>query len=451
MNELPTEFLVIALMLVFNAVFAAYEMALASVSKPRLRHLLETNAAGSASALFMKDRLEASLSLIQLGITLAGAIAAAIGGAGINEYLAPLMQAGLGISKGAAEALGLALFVLPLSFFTIIFGELVPKVFAIENKEFILLKLSPLFRALYLLLLPVLLVFEAVIKALITAANLVLPAKKRYHERAALTELRLAATQARAESLIGKMEEKIVNAAVTLSLRKVEELLVPVSALSYLPAGMPLPDALVRAHMDLHTRFPVTRLDGAPAEVIGYVNFKDIINALKMETPSADVAGITRPIEKIPAGTAAPRALEDLIAKGAHLAVVTGGGGEVIGLLTLEDLIGQLVGPIKDEYDRLPSYLYAAGGGLIAGGGADMAEVMRKLDLAPDTGNITLAAWLEKRLGRPPRGSEIHKFGRVDILVRKTRRHKVSEAFIKKVGDIVPREEAAFDGRKKLK
>ncbi len=434
MNGFTTEIIVIAVMLVFNAGFAAYEMALASVTKARIRHLKEKNAPGSASAQFMKDRVEASLSLIQIGITLAGAAAAATGGAGINEYIAPILQARYAITEGAAEAVGLALFVLPLSFVTIIFGELVPKVFAIENKEFILLTFSPFFRGLYLLFYPMLFVFELIIKGIMALANAMLPAKRRYSERSALAELRLAAAQARDESAIGKMEENIVNAAAALAQQKVEELVIPTQDISYIPAGLSLPEALIRAHMDLHTRFPVTKQENAPGDIIGYINFKDIVNALKMQAPSADVAGITRPIEKIKAGTTAPRALEEMMAKGVHMAVVTGKDGETLGLLTLEEIMGRLVGgKIQDEYDRLPNYLYEAGGGLIAGGCADMADIARKLGLKPEAGNITLAAWLEKTSGRRPRGSEVIKAGQVEVLVRKTRRKRVSEAFIRKL------------------
>ncbi|HCC46981.1 MAG TPA: hypothetical protein DEQ38_02510 [Elusimicrobia bacterium] len=433
MHGFSEEIIVIALMLVFNAGFAAYEMALASVSKSRIRHLKEKNAPGSGSAVFMKDRVEASLSLIQLGITLAGAVAAATGGAGINEYIAPLLRDRFALSLGTAEALGIVLFVLPLSFVTIVFGELVPKVFAIENKEFILLNFSPFFRGLYMVFYPLVMLFEAIIKGIMALVNTLLPAKRQYHEKAPLAELRMAAAQARDESAIGKMQEKIVNAAVEISHRKVEELLIPLSAVSYIPATASLADALIRAHMDLHTRFPVTKLDGVPEEIIGYINFKDIVNALKMQAQSPDVAGITRPMEKIPAGTIVARALEGMMAKNVHMALVVNAAGKATGLLTLEDIISQLVGQkIKDEYDRLPSHLYAAGGGLIAGGGADMAEIMRKLDLKPEAGNVTLAAWLEKILGRAPRGSELVKAAPLEVLVRKTRRHRVSEAFIRK-------------------
>lgn len=431
MPEFTIEIAVILLMLCFNAVFAAYEMALASVSKTRILHLKDKLAPGAASAFFMKDHLEAGLSVIQMGITLAGAVAAATGGAGVDEYAVPALMTSFGMQQGAATALGLALFVLPLSLMSILFGELIPKVFAIENNEFVLLKLSPLFRFLYRLSSPLLVVLEFIIKGAVRAAGSFFPNNKKYKEHAGISELRLAAAQARAQSLIGGMEEKIVNSAAKLALRNVEDLLTPVESISYIPSDMKLPEALIRAHMDLHTRFPVARKEGAPGEITGYINFKDIVNALKMGSATADVAGITRPIERIPAGTSAPKALERMVEKNIHMVVITGEEGEVAGLLTLEDIIEQLVGSIEDEYDRLPGYVYASGNGVIAGGGAKMARVYRGLGLKWNADNLTLAAWLEKFLGRSPAGSELVKTGEIELLVRKTRRRKLSECFVK--------------------
>lgn len=432
-HNFTIEIIVIIIMLVFNAGFAAYEMALASVSKARIRHLRETNVPGSASAMFMKERLEASLSLIQLGITLAAAAAAATGGAGITAYIAPMIGEHYALSPGAAEAVGIVLFVLPLAFITIVFGELVPKVFAIENKEFILLSFSPFFRGLYLLFYPLLMVFEFIIKTLMHATRRLFPARRQYTEKATISELRHAAAQARNEALIGRMEEKIVNAAAELALRKVDELVIPMNIVSYIPSDMTLADALIRAHMDLHTRFPVTRPGEGPAEVIGYINFKDIVNALKMQAKTPDVAAITRPIEKIRSGTAAPKALEEMTTHNVHIALVTDSDNAPLGIITLEDIIGQLIGgPIKDEFDRLPNYLYAAGGGLIAGGCADVSEIMRHLGMKPEGHNVTLASWLEENLGRRPQGGEVVMTGGLELIIRKTRRQRVSEAFIRK-------------------
>ena len=86
---------------------------------------------------------------------------------------------------------------------------------------------------------------------------------------------------------------------------------------------------------------------------------------------------------------------------------------------------------MEDEFDRLPAHVYASGSGVIAGGGAKMTKVYRGLGLKWKEENITLAAWLERSLGRAPAGSELVKAGEVQALVRKTRRRKVSECFVK--------------------
>src|ERR1039458_8309698 len=101
------ELLIILTMIVLNAVFSAFEMALASISRTKLTYLVQTKISGAAEALFMKDRMEASLAVVQLGVTLVGSIAAAIGGAGITEALNPYFETHLGVSKNFAEVLSL--------------------------------------------------------------------------------------------------------------------------------------------------------------------------------------------------------------------------------------------------------------------------------------------------------------------------------------------------------
>src|SRR5262249_49643152 len=115
-------------MLVCNAIFTAFEMALASVSQARLVVLVNQKRAGAASALHLKERLGASLAVAQIGITLAGAIAAATGGAGVQETVTPRLQTALQVSHPVAQILSVLCVVAPLSVLTIIFGELIPKV-----------------------------------------------------------------------------------------------------------------------------------------------------------------------------------------------------------------------------------------------------------------------------------------------------------------------------------
>lgn len=432
MTDFLPELLIIVSMLAFNAVFAAYEMALASISKARLAELNDKRSPGAAAALFMKNKIEGALSVIQLGITLFAAIAAAVGGAGINETFAPLLADALAIGPRAADILALTLFVLPLSAVTIMFGELVPKVFAIENKELVLLRISPAMRVLYSVAYPVVRGMEKITKTAVRLASALLPSSGHSEERASVQEMRMAAAQALEQKLIGPVEERIVSSAAGLSLKKVGDLLIPPPAISYIPITFTLADALMRAHMDLHTRFPVTAAEGEPENIKGYVNFKDIVTALKMGSQSGTVASITRPIEKIPCGMTASKALEKMTDGNIHMAVITEDGGKVLGLLTLEDIIRQLTGQISDEYDRLPAHLYPSGEGVIAGGAARIKDVFRRLHLPTPAENELLAFWVENKLGRPPKGSELLNIDGLVILVRKTRRHKLLEAYINK-------------------
>src|SRR5665213_3313852 len=115
-----TGWLIIPLMIGLNAIFAAYEIALASVSAARLQALADQQRRGARTALHMKQNMEASLAVIQLGITLVGAIAAATGGARAEELIAPSLQERFGLSHGAADVISVALIVIPLSALTLV-------------------------------------------------------------------------------------------------------------------------------------------------------------------------------------------------------------------------------------------------------------------------------------------------------------------------------------------
>ena len=135
------EWLVVGLMVLVNALFASYEIALASVTKARLQTLLDEGRFGAASALAMKEGIEKSLAVVQLGITIVGLIAGATSGASASETLAPLLRE-FGWSERFSNVLAIGLFVVPLTITTIVVGELVPKLFALRNKEWVCLKIG---------------------------------------------------------------------------------------------------------------------------------------------------------------------------------------------------------------------------------------------------------------------------------------------------------------------
>jgi putative hemolysin len=139
------ELIVVAFMVFVNAIFAAYEIALASVTVARLQLLDEHKRPGASAALYMKMEIEKSLAVVQLGITLVGLVAGAAGGASASDDIAPKLQQ-MGFSVAVANVLAIVLVVLPLTAVTIVGGELLPKLFALRNKEWVCLRLSPLMR-----------------------------------------------------------------------------------------------------------------------------------------------------------------------------------------------------------------------------------------------------------------------------------------------------------------
>ncbi len=438
------EVLIIGAMLALNAVFAAFEMALASIAQSRLVVLVHQKRAGAASALALKERIGASLAVAQVGMTVTGAIAAATGGAGVQETLAPRLEQLWHISHPVAQGLAILGVVLPLSAITIVFGELIPKVFAIENKEWVCLRLAPLMRVFAWVIWPVANSFEWCVKSLLRFEHLVFRRKvEELGDIAGFHELAAAASLARTKRLLGAQEEKIVLSAAQLSRRPIGDIILPASEISMIPSGLSLAEALLRAHMDLHTRFPICFEDNNPQTIEGYITFKDLVTALKMHAATPTVKAIARPIKRIAAERPISQVLEQMMKDKLHIALVSSQDDKVLGLITLEDIIEELVGDIEDEEDSLPTHMHATSGGWLMGGGVPMNAVSSRLGVPwsptfakvssekPET-MMRLDDWCANILGRALKKGETLQAEGLQVTVRKLRRRKLSEAFVSK-------------------
>lgn len=433
------ELAVMALMIAINSVFAAYEIALASVGLARLDTLANQHRRGAAAALRMRTNMEASLAVVQLGITLVGAIAAATGGAGAGESIKPwLLQAGF--SEASAHFTSIGMVVVPLTVVTIIFGELVPKVFALRNKEWICLKLSPTMEWFSWSVWPAVWFFENSVQHIMRWGERWQPVEglSAQSEEAALQELRAIAALARMSRLIGAREEGIIVNAARLANLPVGRIMLPAEYISTLGLNDELSEALIAAHHDMHTRFPVTERNGDPQSIVGYVNFKDIVACMRIAPHEPSIRAIVRPISSLQAGQSVASALEQLIREHHHIALVRDANRRVVGMVTLEDIIEELVGEIHDEFDRLPAHITSVGTGWIVGGGITLQQLARITGVSlPPVGDesagpppITLNDWVLRYLGRPvDRGEELHIDG-IRILIRKERRQTVLEALL---------------------
>jgi len=429
------ELVVMSLMVLVNAVFAAYEIALASVPIARLQLLFRDNRRGAAAALSMKQSMEASLAVIQLGVALVGAIAAATAGAGAEQEIAPALRRE-GLTSGWAELVSLTCVVIPLTAFIIVVGELAPKLFALRHREFVCLKLSPWLRWLSIALRPAVWVLESSATALTNWGERLSQPGLHPHsttESAELQELRAIASLARTARLIGAREENIILGAARLSSRPVKEIVLPAAHISMLKLTDSIADCLIAAHLDMHTRFPVAERAGDPQSIIGYVNFKDIVASMRLSPHEHSLRGIVRAIPSIMEDVPIASALESLMRGRVHIALVRDRAGTVVGMITLEDILEELIGDIQDEYDQLPMHVVASGAGWVAGGGISLAHLQQLtgIDLSkdpPPQGAVNLNAWIAGHLGKAARGGEVVERNGVRIVVRKVRRKQVLEA-----------------------
>ncbi len=435
--DLGVQLIVIGVMVVITAIFAAFEMALASISRFRLIALVNMKRPGAKEALFMKDRMEGSLAVVQLVVTLAGAISAAMGGFGADKYLSPILSEHWGMSRSIADIVSLVFLIIPLSCLTIIFAELIPKTYAIKHQVRVCLVLSPIMKALAFTIYPIISVIEKIVKRVMTFLDRLQNSKEQVEENTGLHELNAAVSLARTSRLLGVREEKIVLSAAQLSRRTVKEILLPIADVSMIPLNASLTDALIRAHTDMHTRFPVCREEGNPQTIEGYINFKDIMAGLKLNPSDPSIKGIMRPIKIVLSQAPISQVLEEMIGEKLHIAMVSSSDQRIVGMVTLEDIIEELVGEIEDEFDRMPNYIHPYGtAGWLMGGGVSMGVFVQTVGkawptLLPEEEKMKLADWFAQMTKNTPlKGSETIEANGVQIIARKLRRKKLGEAIV---------------------
>ncbi len=428
------ELFVVLLMVFVNAIFAAYEIALASITVSRLQTLIKNGRTGASAALVMKEDIEKSLAVVQLGITLVGLVAGATGGSSAREHIEPILK-DWGLSQGTSALLAILVLVIPLTAVTIVIGELVPKLFALRNKEWVVLRLSPAMKLFSLSVWPAVWILESSASGLMDLSEKLWTPKPHADARTEaleLQELRAIASLARTSRLIGAREENIILGAARLSSRPVEEVMLPAEDISMLNLNDSIADCLVRAHLDMHTRFPVTTEPGNPQKIMGYATFKDIIAFMKLNPQDPSLRGIVRNIPRILDHQVISQVLEQLMKEHTHIALICDTSGVVQGMITLEDIIEELVGDIQDEYDLLPVHLMKSGAGWVAGGGISLGKLREQtgldLESCPPEGEVhNLSSWIIGHLGDAPTGGEVVDQPGFRVIVRKVRRQRVLE------------------------
>lgn len=335
------ELIVISICVAINAFLAAVEMAFVSVGKPRLRELAKSGVADARKILLLRESPERTLSVIQIGITLVGALGAAVGGAGAEEWLSPKIERRFGVTENTAEALSILLVVVPLTYLSVVVGELVPKTLALKNPLAIVLRAAKWLVLFDRLLSPVVSVLEWSTRKLLG-----LFARKSKILTEKNVETPTADMAEKLEELSSRHRQYVFN-LVNLEKKKIRDVMLPWDRVTRVDLSLPARDVEALVLSSGHTRLPVIR-DETVVGISGLLHTKEFISFLK--TGQEDWQSILRPILQVRENDSILGALRAMQEKRSHLAVVYA-QNRLVGIVTLEDIIEEIIGDIYDEDD----------------------------------------------------------------------------------------------------
>lgn len=331
------ELIVICLCVLLNALLASAEMAFVSVSKPSLRQLAKTGDKNAGSILILRENPERTLSVVQIGITLVGALGAAVGGAGAEEWLSPIFETKLGISENFAEALSVALVVIPLTYVMVVAGELVPKSIALRDPMLVILRAAKWFALLDRLFGPVVTIFERSTKLLLKLFF------RRDRKQDAVHSVPSSEIAEHLDELSPQHRTYILN-LVNIENKKIRDIMLPWKQVVHVNVVLTASEVEAIVISSGHTRLPVVQ-DG---KAIGVLNTKEFVALMK--TGETDWTKIVRSSLQITESESLLLALRFMQERHSHLAVVTS-GMSLVGIVTLEDIIEEVIGDVYDEDD----------------------------------------------------------------------------------------------------
>jgi putative hemolysin len=373
--------------------FSAAEIALVSLRESQVRSLTERGARGERLAKLVGDP-NRFLAAVQVGVTLAGFFSAAFGAATLAEPLGDQFVR-WGLPDRLAHTLAFIGITILISYVSLVLGELAPKRLALQRTEAVALAASgPLDRIATLA--------RPVIWLLSRTTDLVvrLVGGDPGANREAITEEELRGLVAAHESLPAD-ERKLIDDVFDAGDRQVREVMVPRTEVDFLEVGTSVSRAARIAREAPHSRYPVYGRDSD--DVVGFVHIRDLLDPDVPGGRAATVGGLAREVKRLPGTKKVLSALSEMRREGHHLAIVEDEYGGTDGIVTLEDLIEELIGEIRDEYDAVGAAPARPGGPAEVDGLLNLDDLFEQTGLRlPEGPYETAAGWAMWKLGRLP-------------------------------------------------
>jgi putative hemolysin len=426
----------VVLFVLIGGVFAAAEIALVSLRDSQARALADRGRRGEVVAELNQDP-NRFLAAVQVGVTLAGFLSAAFGGAKLAGELEPLLL-DVGVPEGIAPTLALVLVTLVISYLSLVLGELAPKRLGLQRAEAVALALGPMIDRISRASRPVIWLLSVSSDVVVRLLGGDPRAQREEITEAELREL------VNTHETLSEEERRIVEDVFSAGDRHIREVMVPRTEVDFLDAGTPVYKAAREALTMPHSRYPVA--SGSRDDVIGFVHVRDLLDP-DLAGRSVRLEELARPALTLPWTRPILAALTDMRREGAHLAIVADEYGGTAGIVTMEDLVEELVGDIRDEYDVAEHETTRRGGEVEVDGLLNLDDFEEETGLElPEGPYETVAGFLMNSLGRIPELGDAVEYAGHRLVVVDLDGRRVSRVRVQPVPQApVPMSEAPVD------
>lgn len=423
MNPLVSDLLLVLFFVLLGGVFAGTEIALVSLRESQVKKLLETKGRrGKWLSELVKDP-NRFLAAVQVGVTLAGFISAGLGASQISPYLTPLLTSLL--SDNAAAVTSFVLVTIVIAFFSLVLGELVPKRLALQAAERWAIWLAGPLEALARITRPFIWLLSVSTNLILRLLRVDPSSTKESISGEELRDL-VAAHEELTEN-----ERAVIDDLFSAVDKEIKEVMTPRTEVDFISADIPVSEAVKQAEKLPHTLFPV--VENSLDDVIGVVSIKQIMLS-DIRNLEIRVRKITKPIQKLPGTVTILNALAQLRKVNQNMAIVVDEFGGTDGIVTLEDLVEELIGDIRDETETEIEAIRELDfhGSVEIDGLENLEDFAERTHVEiPEGPYDTVAGFMVSRLGRLPYvGAEIFaeqcKFEVLEIDVRRISRIKVT-------------------------
>jgi putative hemolysin len=429
-----SDILLIIIFIIINGFFAGAEIAVVTARRSHIRHLVEEGNRRAEILHKFKGEPERFLATTQLGVTLAGVIAAAIGGAIAIKTIKPLiMEIPVKLIAASSEAIALGLVTILITFFLLVFGELIPKSIALSNPERVGLRTAPFIERFS----KIAIVF---VKILTFSTNMLLKpfGRKTYTGRAYVSEeeVRMLIREGREQGVFEPAEQALIHSVFEFTDMSAKEVMVPSTRMVTININTPVEDIKNILAEEQFSRYPVKGKDLNDIRGILYV--KDFLNALAKG--AVDIRKLIKPPFFIPETMKISFLLKEMQRKRVHMALVIDEYGGVSGLVTMEDLLEEIVGEIRDEYDTESPFIKLDDKTFLIDASISIRDLEEDhgIEIPESTEYETLGGFLLITLQKIPKVGDVVQIEGKKITISEMVAQRIAKVKLEKIPEAVP-------------